>query len=115
MSQGKAIGNAVYLILGLAILAMCFDLMREEVALTMRKMYDSITSWTSDGQVKSPTARPVAGTRREVEMEVRRGGGRVGRGREGGRWREGGRGRDGGRGGELMDLGRTGQVIHSTA
>lgn len=48
MNQGKAIGNAVYLVLGLALLVMCFDLMRQEVTITAKNIFRKISSWTAD-------------------------------------------------------------------
>ena len=60
MNQGKAIGNAVYLILGLALLVMCFDLMREEVTITAKNIIRRISSWTSDNPEKKATKKTAA-------------------------------------------------------
>jgi hypothetical protein len=51
-SQTKLIINFVYLLLGMGLIAMCFNLMREEIRVKMRELKEEMRQWLEDIRVR---------------------------------------------------------------
>ena len=62
-SQTKLVINFVYLLLGMGLIAMCFNLMREEISVKMHDLREEMRQWLEDMR-----ARIVASYRRKPEQ-----------------------------------------------
>ncbi|XP_069700151.1 two pore potassium channel protein sup-9 [Periplaneta americana] len=51
-SQTKLIINFVYLLIGMGLIAMCFNLMREEIRVKMRELREEMKQWLEDTRVR---------------------------------------------------------------
>jgi hypothetical protein len=51
-SQTKLVINFVYLLLGMGLIAMCFNLMREEIHVKMRDLKGEMRQWLEDIRVR---------------------------------------------------------------